>query len=137
MSVSERHLLLKSRVAFPDTYIIESDGMIFPGCYTEYEAVEKMFASPKRMLYYLSKNDDIAIELDTDIITKVHYQDSEIANSLGWLCQEKFNCGQFSRLPIEKKYLMAKELKRRYGCAISQIARVTGLDPKMLNAMLA
>ena len=137
MSVSERHLLLKSRVAFPDTYIIESDGMIFPVCYTEYEAVEKMFASPKRMLYYLSKNDDIAIELDTDIITKVHYQDSEIANSLGWLCQEKFNCGQFSRLPIEKKYLMAKELKRRYGCAISQIARVTGLDPKMLNAMLA
>ena len=118
-------------------FVIESDGMIFPGCYTEYEAVEKMFASPKRMLYYLSKNDDIAIELDTDIITKVHYQDSEIANSLGWLCQEKFNCGQFSRLPIEKKYLMAKELKRRYGCAISQIARVTGLDPKMLNAMLA
>ena len=82
MNVSERRLLLKSRVPFPDTYIIESDGMIFPGCYTEYEAVEKMFASPKRMLYYLSKNDDIAIELDPDIITKVHYQDSEIANSL-------------------------------------------------------
>ena len=110
--------------------------MIFPGCYTEYEAVEKMFASPKRMLYYLSKNDDISVALESGIVAKARYRDSEIANSLDWLCREKFHCRKFSALPIERQYLMAKELRRRYGCPASQISRVTGLDPDLLREML-
>ncbi|MBO8484198.1 MAG: hypothetical protein IAB75_08825 [Bacteroidetes bacterium] len=136
MSISEQRSVLKSRAGFPDTYIIEADGVIFPGCYTEYEAVEKMFASPKRMLYYLSKNDDISVALESGIVAKARYRDSEIANSLDWLCMEKFHCRKFSALPIERQYLMAKELRRRYGCPTSQISRVTGLDPDLLREML-
>lgn len=136
LGAAEQRRVLKSRTEFPDTFILEADGMIFPGSYTEYKAVEKMFSSPRRLLYYLSKNEDISVELETDIISRTRYQDNEVANSLEWICEEMFHGRKFHDLPIEKQYLMAKELRRRYRCPVPQISRVTGLDTGLLKSLL-
>lgn len=37
---------------------------------------------------------------------------------------------------IEDRYILARELHRRYGASAKQIARVTGLDAHILKSML-
>ena len=135
LTVREKFRILKSRISFPDNYIVDSGGMIFPGSYTEYESVARMFGSPKQLLFYETKNQDLTSELETGIITKTKYKDEELLCSLDWLCENKFRGKKYHDLRIEDRYYAAKELHRRYGCSVKQISRVTGLPADILKAM--
>ena len=109
--------------------------MIFPGSYTEYESVARMFGSPKQLLFYETKNQDLTSELETGIVAKTKYRDEELLCSLDWLCENKFRGKKYHDLRIEDRYYAAKELHRRYGCSVKQISRVTGLPADILKAM--
>lgn len=135
LTVKEKFRILKSRISFPDNYIVDSDGMIFPGSYTEYESVARMFGSPKQLLFYETKNQDLTSELETGIVAKTKYRDEELLCSLDWLCENKFRGKKYYDLRIEDRYHAAKELRRRYGCSVKQISRVTGLPADILKAM--
>ncbi len=135
LTVREKFRILKSRISFPDNYIVDSDGMIFPGSYTEYESVARMFGSPKQLLFYETKNQDLTSELETGIVAKTKYRDEELLCSLDWLCENKFRGKKYYDLRIEDRYHAAKELRRRYGCSVKQISRVTGLPADILKAM--
>lgn len=136
MTSREKFRLLKSRVAFPDDYIVDSEGMIFPGCYTEYGSVMRMFGSPKQFLFYQSRNQDLAAELETDIIARTRYKDEELLCSLEMMTGNRFPGRKFHELGIEARYQMAGALRRRYGCPLRQVARVTGLASDILKALL-
>ena len=135
LSVREKFRMLKSRISFPDHYIVDSDGMIFPGSYTEYESVARMFGSPKQLLFYETKNQDLTSELETGIVAKTKYKDEELLCSLDWLSGDKFHGRKYRELRIEDRYKVAKELHRRYGCSVKQTARVTGCSPEILKAL--
>lgn len=135
LTVREKFRILNSRISFPDNYIVDSDGMIFPGSYTEYESVARMFGSPKQLLFYETKNQDLTSELETGIVAKTKYRDEELLCSLDWLCENKFRGKKYYDLRIEDRYHAAKELHRRYGCSVKQISRVTGLPADILKAM--
>lgn len=132
--VRERRALLRSRVSYPDDYILQDDGMVFPGSYVRYREVEKMFGSPKRLLYYLSRNMDYEMEIRTGIVAKARYRDVELTASLDALSQEIFG-KIYSRIGIEDRIRIARELRKRYGAPVSQVARVAGLDVGILRVM--
>lgn len=135
-SNTELRDIVKTRISLPSDYLIDSNGMIWPGCYVEYRAVEKIFGSPKRLLFYLSKNQDLEHELESGVIAKASYSDSEIGASAEALAMARFKQKNLNGLSIEHRYLLAKELHHRYGASPKQIARVTGLDPELLKALL-
>lgn len=58
---------MRSRIKYPDDYLLQADGMIFPGNYVEYRRVERMYGSPRQFLYYLSRNKDCEVEIDTGL----------------------------------------------------------------------
>ncbi len=136
LSITKQHSLLKTRTLLPENYLIDNSGIIFPGSYVNFKAVEKAFVSAKNLLYYLSKTNDMEVELESGILAKVRYTDIELLASLECLCSEKFSGRKYSTLRIEDKYRLAKLLYKCYGASPKQIARVASLDYHTLKTML-
>ena len=136
LKIVEIRTLLKTRIVFPEHYLIREDGLIWPGSYVEYAAAERVFGSPRRLLYLLSKNRDIEHEIDDGIVAKSGYSDMELSVSAELICMEEFKQPHPDRLSIENRYIVARELRRRYGASPKQIARVIGLDANILKTLL-
>lgn len=135
LTVRERRRLLRTRVDYPSSYQILPDGLVFPGSYVEYQKVEAMYGSPKRLLYYLSRNQDIEQELEYNVIPRARYRDSDLAASLSALTREKFGKREYRRLKIEEKIVIASLLRRRYKAPLSQVARISALDLDLLRSL--
>ncbi len=136
MTYAQRVTLLRTKSVFPDSYFVDESNMISPSCYVDYKSVDKIFVSPKQWLYYLSSTRDINMELETGVIAKAKHRDEELFASRESLTYEKFRVSKYERLRIEDRYIIASELKKRYGVGIKQLARVTSLDPSMLKSLL-
>ncbi len=132
----KKRALFKTRVHLPDEYLLGNDGVIFPGSYVNVRAVENVYSSPRQMLFYLSSTNDMDIELQSGILKKARYSDSELKASLDNVCEDKFRGRDYSTLKIEDRYMIARVLRKRYGAGHKQIARVTGLDYETLKLML-
>ncbi len=128
--------LTNSHCAFCNDWHIDDNGMIFPGDYTDYEKVEKIFGRPSQLLYYLSKNNDTVIEADTGILSKCKYSDKEILASRDTLIEKVFHKKSISMMSIENKISLASMLRKRYGLSIPTLGRVTGLDRELLRQLL-
>ncbi len=136
LSDNKRRKLLKTKLLLDDDYLLDANGIIFPGSYVDYRAVENIFHSPKRFLYHLSSTNDMEMELTTGILTKTSYSDTELLASIENICSERYNGRKFASLKIEDRFLVARELRKKYGCGAKQIARVTFLDLDTLKSML-
>ncbi len=136
LSLARQRRLLKTRVHLPEGYLVDNEGMIFPGSYVDYRAVEKMYISVRQFLYYLSSNNDMDEELESGILTKVRYEDAELFASMESLCSEKFYGRKYSSLKIEDRYNLARLMRKRYGAGPKQLSRVMSLDYNSLKRML-
>ena len=94
MSKRRQQKLFRTRGQLPGHYTVTADGLICPGCYVDYRAVEEIFRSPVRMLYFLSRNDSMEMELTSGILRRARYTDSEMARNI----QQVFSrCAQHRR----------------------------------------
>ncbi len=125
--------MFKSKVQFPDDYLVDSYGTIFPGSYVDFRAVEGFYGSPSRFLYFLSITNDASLELDSGILNKLSYKDSELRVSMEIVCEEKFRRRKYEMLRIEERYALAREMRKRYGVGAKQLARVMSLDYESLR----
>ncbi len=132
----DKEKLFQTRLKLPDEYILCRDGIIFPGSYVDYRAVEKIYNSPRQLLYYLSSGNDMEEELESGILKKSRYSDPELIASMEEICSELFSGKKYSSLRIEDRFRMAKELKKRYGAGPKQLSRVTTLEYDLLKAIL-
>lgn len=110
--------------------------MILPINYVDFTFVENLYGTPKRYLYYLSKNDDLEMELTTDLLQKAKYSDNELYNSILALCVSQFRKTNISELSIEEKLELAKSVHKKYRADSKQISRLTGLDIALLRNCL-
>ncbi len=136
LSISRKRLLFKTKMQLPDDYQVDENGIIFPGSYVDFRAVERIFGYPQKLLYCLSSTKDIEAELMTGILTKANYNDSELRVSLDVISEEKFHGRKYSMLKIEDRYRAARELKKRYGIGLKQLARITSLDVETLKTLV-
>ncbi len=136
LSVTRQRALFKTRMQLPEDYLLKEDGVIFPGSYVDFKAVEKIYGYPQKLLYYLSSVKDIEAELMTGILTKASHNDSELRVSLDIISEERFQGRKYKMLKIEDRYRTARELKKRYGVGLKQLARVTALDIDVLKSLM-
>lgn len=138
LNYRERRRLLGSHVELPEHYTMSPEGMIYPECYVDIGAVERLFLNPGRLLYRLSRNDDVGLELEmtSDVLRKVQYRDEELAGSVLSICREEFRCASIQNLTVEQRYILAGMLRKRYGTGFRQTARLTGTDPAVLRKIM-
>lgn len=128
--------VLRSHYRLPEDYIITNDGMVDPGCYVSCEEVERLFTHPGRLLYFLSRNTDMEMELTEGRLAKGSYTDGELIESVRTICSERFQRPSPENLTVEDRYRLAAILRKRYGLGPKQLARLTGTDPQLLKDML-
>ena len=102
----------------------------------DWQAVEELFGYPARLLYMMSKNDDMEMELTGDILRKTKYTDAELHGSVSELCREMFRCESADGLSVENRCRLAKELRKRYGLGAKQLARLSGASYEVLKILL-
>lgn len=136
MHVRQLWKLVKTRIRLPDDYLIDADGIILPENYIDIKAVERIFGSPKKFMYYLSRNDDGQFELEQGIADNVPYSYSHIQSLINRICISEFNTKDFSGLSIRDKCRTGILLKKRYGISARQFARLSGIDPDILSQIM-
>lgn len=133
MSRRRQQKLFRTRGQLPGHYTVTADGLICPKCYVDYHAVEETFHSPVRMLYFLSRNDSMEMELTSGILRGARYTDSEMASTVTNLCSEIFSKSSPDALSIDEKYQLADILRKQYGLGIKQLARLTQTSISLLG----
>ncbi len=133
MSKRRQQKLFRTRGQLPGHYTVTADGLICPKCYVDYRAVEEIFRSPVRMLYFLSRNDSMEMELTSGILRRARYTDSEMASTVTNLCIEIFSKSSPDALSIDEKYQLADILRKQYGLGIKQLARLTHTSISLLG----
>ena len=125
--------LFRSRQQLPGQYTVTADGLICPECYTDIWFVENLFRTPVRMLYFLSRNDSMEMELTAGILHKARYTDSELAGTVTNICLEIFRKQSPDNLSIDERYRLADILRKRFGLGIKQLARLTRTSASLLG----
>ena len=133
MSKRQQQKLFRTRGQLPGHYTVTADGLICPRCYVDYRAVEEIFHSPVRMLYFLSRNDSMEMELTSGILRRARYTDSEMASTVTNLCSEIFSKSSPDALSIDEKYQLADILRKQYDLGIKQLARLTHTSISLLG----
>ena len=127
--------LLHSNSSIPETYRIDSEGMVCPESYVASDFVERLFRSAAQLLYYVSRNDSVEINLASDVLRKTSYTDTELIVSVQRLCKERFLRTDPQSLSIEERCRLAEMLRKIYGIGIRQISRLTGVAPDLLRRL--
>ena len=97
--IMERRLQMR-RIMLPGHYVINDEDMIVPECYVEIPAVEKVFASPKRFLYHMSRNLDREMKLSMGASGKISFDDREMKTAMLQICSAEFNADSPDSLHI-------------------------------------
>lgn len=128
--------IMRSHYDLPENYTVTPDGMVDPENYVAVKEVERLFIHPGRLLFYLSRNTDIEMELTEGQLAKQRYPDEELHGSIRNICRDTFQRTSPENLSIENRYRLAAILRKRYGLGPKQLARLTGTDPQLLKDML-
>lgn len=136
LSYRSKRELLHSQTTLLDEYILTEKGLILPECYVDFEYVDNLFRSPARLMYAMSRNENMEMELSGDILHKTKYSDEELSGTIKELCEETFQKSSADLLSIENRYRLAKILHKRYRLSRKQLARLTMTEQSLLKTML-
>ncbi len=129
MSERKRLRILKSRTSVPDSYVVNSEGMIHPLCYVNTEAVEKIFRHPARLMMSIARKVENDVELLLGIADNVTMTDQEMMTQMNDLIRNEFGKDSIAQLSMEQRIKLCLLLNRNFRAGVKQIARITRLDP--------
>ena len=136
--VSQKNLrsILRTRIQIPGDWLLQKDGMIWPGSYTDFRAVERIFRSVKSYLYALSRNNEFEVNSGMQNGRITLFSDRELRGIAKTMSFELFNDSTISNLEINRIFLLAKQLRAKTGSSIKQIARIVHLSPEALEKII-
>ena len=136
MSGRKRFGVLKSRMAVPDHYAIDENGVILPSCYVDAAHVERIFRHPSRLMLLLAKKLENDVELKLGVAGRIAMTDQEVQTQMNDLIKVEFGVCSISQLSMEQRIKLCLLLKRNFNAGIKQIARVTRLDPELVSTVV-
>ena len=134
LQVVECRALIKSRKQIPSHWEVDKYGMIMPYCFLSLDVLNKLFVSPLRYLYFLSKKLEGKIEMVQGI--KSFISDKEMRTITGNLALEMFNVDDVKSLDFESKILLARKLRYQYASTPKQVSRMLSLDVATLSEFI-
>ena len=132
--VIERRSLIKSRKQIPSDWEVDQYGMILPRCFLSTDTLTRLFTSPLRYLYFLSKKLEGKIDMQQGI--KSFVSDKEMRAITGRLSKELFATDQVKSLDFESKIVLARKLRYQYASTIKQVSRMLSLDVRTLSEFI-
>lgn len=127
---SEQQYMLKTWTALPPAWLIAEDGMILPECFLQIKTVERLFKSPVRYLYFLSKKLEGKLEMQEG--TKTFIPDKELRPIIEKLAKQLFGSTDIRALDFNSRILLARKLRYQYASTPKQISRMVYLDHEVI-----
>lgn len=136
MDAIRQRSLLKTRIRLPKEWLMNSDGMIIPCSFMDINRIERIFKTPVRYLYYLSKKLEGQIEIDMVQAKKTFIPDKEMRPVVKRLGMELFDCDDVRTLDVKSRLEIAKRLRYEYATTVKQISRMVYLDHELLRKFI-
>lgn len=134
LQVVECRALIKSRKQIPAHWKVDKYGMIMPYCFLSLDVLNKLFVSPLRYLYFLSKKLEGKIEMVQGI--KSFISDKEMRVITATLSKEMFETEDVKSLNFESKIFLARKLRYQYASTPKQVSRMLSLDVGTLSEFI-
>ncbi len=135
LTFKEKREILGANCSVPDDWK-EVDGMILPKHYVATRQVEALFLSPKGFFYYSGRSKEEEIDASIGGYNVVSTSDAEMRYHREEISNALFGTGKINTCTINQRVTLAKELRRRYGSTVKQLARVVGLKADVLSRFL-
>jgi REP element-mobilizing transposase RayT len=122
--------------SIPESYLIDSNGMISPLCYVDYKTVEDLFGHPARLTGLLSARKEAEFEVFLGIADKYNPDMEELKDSVRELIQIEFGVKAVSQLSLEQKMRLCGMMRRNFHASKKQIALITRLNLETISRLV-
>lgn len=133
-NAKEQHILLKTWHKIPENWRVYSNGMIDPRCFLEVSRVEKVFKSPIKYIFHLSKKLEGKIELMQG--TQTFIPDKELRKITLNLTKELFRKSSVQELDFNSKIIIARKLRYDHASTAKQISRMLAIDHETITKFI-
>lgn len=120
--------MVLTRTELPKDWKVTPEGYIWPGNYVDYSTVEKLYRTPKSFTFFMGQGKEDDINRSLGIHNAIALPDMELKEKTVEMCFKLFKTSNLRGIDVQKRILLAKELRKKYCCSIKQIARTIHLD---------
>ena len=123
MSTYETRNYFGTRVELPDDWIMLPDGMIWPGCYTNYKLVERLFGQPSNYLFAL--NQRVESKVNEEMLRKeLSLPDQDVLLIAREESQRLYGLEEIEVLDLNQRIVLCTGLSKRSGITLKQLGRI-------------
>lgn len=126
LSTYESRKYFETRAMLPEEWIMLSDGMIWPGSYTDYKRVEKLFGYPQALLYSLNQNVEASVNQQMHQ-GSISLPDAEVVRIAREQAERMFGTGMIKTLDLASRIQLCKTVRKQSGASLKQLARIVQL----------
>ena len=134
MTQKDARELLGTWVQLPGYWKVDRSGMILPTCFLDVDKLQRLFKSPIKYLYHLSKKLEGKIEMQGGIRTFI--PDKELRQITEELTRKHFGKTDIRQLDFNSRIALARKLRYDYASTLKQIARMLHLDTATLEGFI-
>lgn len=116
----------ESKIVLPEEWHLLPDGLIWPGSYTDFKRVEKLFGHPRNYLFYLNQN--VEPEINQQMYGEtISLPDQDVARIAREIAQSQFGVNDIARLGLPDRIQLCRLVKKETKASLKQLARVLHL----------
>lgn len=134
MTQKDARELLGTWVQLPGDWKVDRSGMILPTCFLDVDKLQRLFKSPIKYLYHLSKKLEGKIEMHGGIRTFI--PDKELRKITDTLVREMFGRTDIGQLDFNSRIALARKLRYDYASTLKQISRLLHLEVDALRGFV-
>lgn len=135
-SCREQRQLFKSNIHFPDSWRIDSNGMIDPTLFLDIAKFESYFKSPVRYSYYLSRKLEGVVNKQFESAQKVFLPDKEMRVIVSQIASRDYGTESVRELDVNARLSIARQLRHNYAATVKQISRMLHLNKLALEEFI-
>ena len=132
MSSYEFRKVFETRISLPGDWILMPDGLIWPGCYTQYQKVERLFGQPSSFLFSLNQRIEAKVnqEMESSSLSLPDYDITRMAEKAA---MDQYGSPVIETLDMSQRIVLCGQLVKRPGVNLKQLARVFSIPPYELR----
>jgi hypothetical protein len=126
LSSYEFRKAFESKIMLPKEWLLLQDGLIWPGSYTDYKRVERLFGHPRKYMYFLNQN--VETEINQQMYGEtISLPDQDVTRIAREMAQERFGVREIDRLDVPDRIQLCRVVKKQACVSLKQLARVAHL----------
>ena len=135
LTYREKRSITRSTDAVLDPAIRVRDGMIAPECFVNYKLVEQLFPNARKFTWCVFKNVEAQVGTAKNLDEHPNLSDDELYLVTMRLCENEFGRKNTKEMTELEQKKLAVMLKNDWYASNAQAARLSGLNPKIVDEL--